>query len=254
MHQPLATTAARSSAREEKLRQLRGLIAAGAIESKADRSESSFDGLIGEVAPGRLVDLLAPSRGCGEAVVALWIAMRACQQRGQLVVVDQMGAFYPPAAVAWGVDAARLLVVKPPSTREAISVTEAALRSPAVSAVWATLGRISVRPFRRLLLAAETGNAFGVFVRPGYCEVDPSWADVQMVLSGIPSPGLTDEPFLVRVCRRRNRHGPAGGSAVLSIDWRTGKINDVTNDHGKRTGNSHPLPVATGLADSANKT
>lgn len=237
-----------------KLEGLRGLVGRGVSPAPANdsaRSAEGFDRLLGDVGPRRLVDLLRGAPGCGAALVAFWLAARACRQRGELVVVDPEGVLHPPTAIAWGIDGGRLLWVRPESLRDALAVSEIALRSPAAGGVVAFLGRIDGRAFRRLLLAAEGGEALGVLVRSAEREADPSWADVQLRLDPIPSPERPDAPFLVRVTRRRNRHGPAGGGAILSIDWRTGRIEDVTNRDAGRTSNSNPLAVAPRLAGAA---
>ncbi len=210
---------------------------------------SPFQSLFGGVRPKRLVDLLECRPGSGASVVGLWLAAQAAQRHGELVVIDPEGAFYPPAAIVWGVDAKRLLLVRPTSQRHALAATEIALRSPAVSAVWASLGKIDGRAYRRLLLAAEAGIAFGTLVRHGRHEIDPSWADAQFCLEPIAAPGDPDAPLLVRATLRRNRHGPAGGVATLSLNWRTGDIHDVTHPDAPSVPN--PLSVAPRLARAA---
>jgi hypothetical protein len=218
-------------------------------ETGQKRTGSTFDDLLGGVEPRRMVDLLASARGCGASLIGLWLAARACQLRGELVVIDSTEEFYPPAAFAWGVESRRLLWVRPTSAMHALAATEIALRSPAVGAVWASLERIDGRAFRRLLLAAESANAFGVLVRSARHEADPSWADVQLRIDPIAAPDESGEPFGVRATRRRNRHGPAGGEATLTLDWRTGSIEDVTHRNANDTPN--PLSVAAGLAGTA---
>jgi hypothetical protein len=240
-----ASTEPHLSPDDPRLKRLRGLIGdkpASPADDESPNAPTAFDELLGGVAPRRLVDLLAGAPGCGASLVGLWLASRACRQRGELVVIDGPGAFYPPTAIAWGVEARRLLWVRPTSPKDALAATEIALRSTAVGAVWASLDRIDGRAFRRLLLAAEAGAAFGVLVRPARHEPDPSWADVQLRLDPIPTPGDPDAPFSLRVTLRRNRHGPARGEATLTLDWRTGDINDSTRC------DAHNLPNALSVA------
>jgi hypothetical protein len=207
---------------------------------------SAWGELVGEVGPRRLVDCLSGSAGSGAGLVGLSLCRQACQRRGELVVVDSQGTFYPPAAIAWGVDARRLLIVRPTSPGDALAAVEQSLRSPAVGAVWASLGRIGGKEFRRLLLAAEAGEALGVLVRSARHEPDPSWGDVQLrfdPLAAAPvAPGVIDDsPMLVRAKRTRNRHGPAGGEATLAIDWRTGRIGERAGG-AKHDGHDHHDP------------
>jgi hypothetical protein len=238
-----------SLATADTLTQLRKLIASDGVHF-AKASNNAFELTSAELtAPKTLVDILGEAPGSGAMQLGLWLANKALRARSELVVIDPVGEFYAPAAIAWGVDAKRLLIVRPRSAREALACTEIALRSPAVGAVCASLGRIDDRAYRRLLLAAEAGNALGVFVRSIRYEADPSWADVQLRADPVPSPGEHNAAFAVRVTRRRNRHGPAGGTGEVSMDWRTGDICNVT--HSDANAITNALPMAAGLARAA---
>jgi hypothetical protein len=232
----------------QRLRQIRKLLGQDSpgrgggslrVASAGRALTSPWGELVGPVAPRRLIDCLAGSGGSGAGLVGLSLCRQACERRGELVVVDLQASFYPPAAIAWGVDARRLLVVRPTSPGDALAAVEQSLRSPAVGAVWASLGRLGGKEFRRLLLAAEAGEALGVLVRSARHEADPSWGDVQLRFDPLPAEppeaGAIDEcanepPFAVRVTRTRNRQGPAGGEATLTIDWRTGRIGERINE------------------------
>lgn len=206
-----------------------------------EETATSWQRLTGEVGPRRLIDCLASTTGSGCGLIALDLCIQACRERGELVVIDSAGSFFPPAAVAWGVDAERLLLVRPSSHTDAIAATEVALRSPAVGAVVAWLGPIDRKDFRRLLLATEAEQAFGVLVRSARLESQSSWGDVQLRFDPIAgrreraAASISDaSPFLVRVTQTRNRHGPAGGSVILSIDWHRGVIQPLADDsHGE---------------------
>src|SRR5262245_12070603 len=69
---------------------------------------------------GMLVEWLAESTGSGAATLSLLAAREASRQGGVLVVVDPEQTFYPPAAAAWGIDLARLIVVHPRTARDAL--------------------------------------------------------------------------------------------------------------------------------------
>ncbi len=233
--EPVPTAAIPASeARLEKLNRLRGMLGSAATtpDQKSETQPASLSNLIGgEPRPRRLLDLLADDIGSGAGLVALWLCVRACKQRGELVVIDTSGGFFPTAAIGWGVHAERLLVVAPERPVDALAVAEQALRSPAVGAVWAGLDRIDGRAFRRLLLATEAGEAFGALVRPACHEADPSWAHVQLRIDPTPCLAGGDSSLALRATQTRNRHGPAGGEATLAIDWRSGQITDTTPPH-----------------------
>lgn len=235
--------------RSRKLRELKELLSIQLSERQSSKATLAFSWtrLFGEIGPGRLVDCLS-TRGAGAGLIALTLCKQACSNAGELVVVDPTATFHPPAAVAWGVDAERLLVVTPPTDRESLVAVETALRSPAVSAVWASLSEIEDRAFRRLLLASEAGRAFGVLVRPTRCELQPSLADVQLRFTSVSDVGDPDAPMLVRITQVRNRHGPAGGEAVLAIDWKTGQIVESAFAHDEQPATKNPLRLAAELA------
>ena len=69
---------------------------------------------------GMLVEWLAELPGCGAATLGLLAAREACRAGGVLVVLDRAQTFYPPAAVGWGIDPARLIVVRPRTARDEI--------------------------------------------------------------------------------------------------------------------------------------
>lgn len=217
-----------------RLRQMlsKSLPAPAAI-SQADTA--SLTGLIGgEPGPRQLIDFLAGARGSGAGLIALALCIGACRRRGELVVIDAGGGFFPSVAIAWGAEARRLLVVNPTRPIDALAAAEQALRSPAVGAVWVCFdrgeGRINGRAFRRLLLAAEAGEAFGAIVRSAHYQAEPSWAHRQLRIDPTPGDG-PQGPFSVRATLTRNRHGPAGGQATLAMDWSTGRLNDTTSPH-----------------------
>lgn len=206
--------------------------------------------LVGGVGPARLVDCLTVA-GCGGGLVALHFCKQACLKSGELVVVDPGGTFFPPAAVAWGIDAKRLLVVNPASGADALALVETSLRSPAVGAVWASLGAIDDRTFRRLLLATEAGRAFGALVRPARHEPHPSWGDVQLRFAAGHAARADDPLFRVRVTQTRNRHGPAGEEAQLAIDWKNGVIEELLPEDHAQQPPQNALHPAAGLARAA---
>jgi hypothetical protein len=173
-----------------------------------------------------------------------------------MVVVDVAGTFYPPAAVAWGIDLGRLLVVRPRSARDALWATVQSLRSPAVAAVWAALDRIDDRAFRRLQLAAQSARAIGLLSRPASARGQPTWADARL---GVENCGLriadcglpirNSIPLnacrLLRIHLLRCRHGRAGGVVGVEIDDAAHVVREVRVSH-----DAHPVPVVAELADS----
>jgi hypothetical protein len=197
---------------------------------------------------GMLVEWLAELPGCGAATLGLLAAREACRAGGMLVVLDRAQAFYPPAAVGWGVDPARLIVVRPRTARDEIWVAVQSLRSPVVAAVWTMIDRLDSRNFRRLQLAAEAGRTLGVLVRGTSARGQPSWADVRLGVGTRQGDwetrrqGVEDgrrvslsPPLLVSLSGRRSvqvsvlhmRGGRAGGSVRIEIDEAAHDVREV---------------------------
>ncbi len=136
---------------------------------------------------GSLVEWLSNGDGTGVGTLAL-LAARAASDAGRLVVVmDRRGDFCPPAAVRLGIDVERLVVVQPQSAADHDWAMDQVLRSPAVAAALAWPEKLDPKTFRRWQLAAEQGGALGLLLRPASARVEPSWADVRLLVESISS-------------------------------------------------------------------
>ena len=118
------------------------------------------------------------------SMIALSAHFRAGENRfeasGPLVVVDREGVFYPPAAVALGVPADRIILVRPRNHADHVWAIDQALRCESVAAVWSAVGsRLDDRDARRFQLSAESGETPGFFVRPATVRGRPTFADVR---------------------------------------------------------------------------
>jgi hypothetical protein len=183
--------------------------------------------LAGGVRPGMMVDWVATTRGSAAGLLSLLAAARIAEIRERLlVVVDRTGQFYPPAAMAWGVDNRRLLVVRPQSDVDHLWALAQVLRSPAVAVVWATLGKIDSRSFRGLQLAAEETGTPAMYVRPAAVLGEPTWSHAQLVVTPQAAPSDTPRHGCqwVRLATRRLRGARASGDVVLKIDSQGGVV------------------------------
>ena len=196
----------------------------------------------GGLARGTLVEWLAEQPGSGAGMLALLAARQASREGRALVVLDRFRRFYPPAAAAWGIDFANLLVVRPSSEKEALWALDQVLRSPSVGAVWAPLEDIDIREFRRLQLAAESGGTLGLLLRPASFRDKPSWAELQLLVR--PQAGSGGWRLSVEITRARS--GTSGQSVDLEMNDQTGIAQPVIKSH-----DSHPLYPSTKLARPA---
>jgi protein ImuA len=223
---------------------------------------------LGGMRRGTLVEYLTGCSGSGAGTLALAAARAACGAGRALVVLDQRspghsggagyeaGHFYPPAAAAWGIDLSRLLVLRPANEADALWALDQALRCSGVGAVWARWKEFDARDFRRFQLAAEEGGTVGLFIRPASRRGHPTWAEVQWLVTTVPSaPGARQKQRLstfdfrpstwrLRVELVRSRGAAGGQSVLLALDAATG-IWDLA----PHATDSLPLPAE--LADPA---
>ena len=173
---------------------------------------------------GTLVEWLANSSGSGAGTLALLVARQAALEGGAVVVVDRNGWFYPLAAAALGMDLERIIVVRSGSARDEIWALDQSLRCPGVAAVWSSLGdQIDQRDFRRLQLAAETGNSLGLLLRPATVRGKPTWSDVQLLVE--PRPATSDHArcLHIQLTRCRGRLQPR-----TELDLELGDNGEIT--------------------------
>jgi hypothetical protein len=251
--------------RGDLLRQLRGQLGRSVAMAATEKTptfstgSAAIDRLLpgGGLRHGMLVEWLAELPGCGAATLGLVAAREACRAGGMLVVVDRAEAFYPPAAVGWGVDPGRLIVVRPRTMRDEMWAAVQSLRSPVVAAVWTMIDRVDSRNFRRLQLAAEAGRTLGVLVRGASARGQPSWADVRLCASREQGAGSKEKRVaprsplsapcrLVQVSLLRSHGGRSGGSVLVEIDEAAHDVREIVTYH-----DTHSLPVVAELADPA---
>jgi hypothetical protein len=200
---------------------------------------------------------------CSSFIVTLSLlsAREACREGGELVVLDRRQTFYPPAAAAWGIDLARLIVLRPRTVHDELWAAVESLRSPAVAAVWGTIDRLNSRMFRSLQLAAQAGRTLGVLLRPGWARGQPSWADVRLgveksrvksqelrarILALDSRPSALDSLRRVQVRVLRLRGGRAGGLARLEIDDVARTVQEVEKGYRLSAIGSRPNLLADG--------
>jgi hypothetical protein len=225
------------------IEELRGKIGRGQTSSSAEDTFSTGVAALDQLLAanplryGMLTEWLSGLAHGGTATLSLLCARQACRQGGALVVIDRRQVFYPPAAAAWGIDLERLILVRPRSTRDELWAAVQSLRSSAVAAVWASIDRLDPRAFRQLQLAAQAGRTLGLLLRPSHACGQPSWADVQLMvspLSVVPGPlwegdgqRTTDNGRYLQARLLRTRFGRPGGSVVLEIDDAAHTIQEV---------------------------
>jgi protein ImuA len=135
---------------------------------------------------GTLSEWIATEPGSGAVSLAMRVASRV-QRGGTLILVDQPRQFYAPAIQSLGVCLAETILVRPATQGDELWVLEQSLRCPGVSVVLCQLDRLTTQQFRRLQLAAGSGTAIGMLIRPAVAQRQSSWADVRLQVSPRPS-------------------------------------------------------------------
>lgn len=136
---------------------------------------------------GAVVELVSAGSGAGALSLACWIGGRLQKhQRGSLVIVDAQHEFYPPGAVALGVQLEQTIIVRARTQREVLWSVEQSLRCPGVAAVVCRLQHTDERVGRRLMLAAEVGKSVGVFLQPQTAQ-PVSFASMRFHVEAVPT-------------------------------------------------------------------
>jgi protein ImuA len=182
---------------------------------------------------GTLVEWLSSGPGSGATTLAFRAAVRARSplvDDGAVVVLDSSGEFYPPAAIAQGIEPSRLIVVHPGNRADHTWAVDQALRCPAVAATVAWPERTHLAPrdvlgsrradhnghthtFRRWQLAAEQGSGLGLLIRPASARGEPSWADVRLLVEP-----LFGDSRRMRVVLLHCRNGRGEQTVEVEID------------------------------------
>jgi cell division inhibitor SulA len=144
---------------------------AGEVLSRTLGIPSGFAAL-DEVLPGggwpqkALTEILFPRHGVGELSLLLPALARLSQGGRWIAFVAPPYLPYAPALARAGVDLSRLLLIHPKSTQDGLWAVEQTLRAGTCAAVLTWLTTVEHKHLRRLQLAAEAGQAWGVVFRP----------------------------------------------------------------------------------------
>ncbi len=192
-------------------------------------------------ASSSIIELLDSHAGSGAQTLAALFARARCCGNGTLVVLDRERQLYPPAILAWGFAPQQLLIIHPVNEADELWAAVQALRSRSVAAVWLRRDHLKSHDFRRLCLAAETGDTLGLLLRPTQVRGQPTWADVQLVVQ--PQPSQRGRALQIEVTRCR------GGSpgAVVEVD-----LDDTAGFAvGAKPDEAICLPAISSMVDSA---
>ena len=147
---------------------------------------------------GTLSEWIAARPGGGAASLVMRVARQA-QREGPLIIVDRLRQFYAPALAATGTRLNNVILVRPESRVHELWALEQSLKCPGIGAVLSQIDFLKPQEFRRLQLAAESGPAIGLLLRPATAQSLSGWADIRLLISPRAAPRGT---FFRRVAVR----------------------------------------------------
>jgi protein ImuA len=129
----------------------------------------------GGLALGALHELCgAPEHAAAAGFAAALLGRLAVD--GHVVWIGPRDDLYGPGLLEFGLDPARLIVVRTRARDARLWALEEALRSPGLAAALAEVDRLSLTQSRRLQLAAEAKGVIGFLIRPPAAGQVPSAA------------------------------------------------------------------------------
>ena len=132
---------------------------------------------------GALTEILLDHVGLGECSLVFPALGKMCEEGRWSLLVAPPHRLHGPAWAAWGIDLARLAVVSPLRSRDALWATEQALSSGALGTVLCWAKAIDARQTRRLQVAVAGSNSLAFLFRPLQASAESSAASLRLVLA-----------------------------------------------------------------------
>jgi len=129
---------------------------------------------------GALTEFLTPGEGVGALSLVMPALARLSQEKRWIAWVAPPYIPYAPALAMAGVDLSHVLMIRPRAASDGLWAVEQTLRSGTCAAVlaWPVAG--DDRMLRRLQLAAEAGQSWGLLFRPGRMAIQSSPAALRL--------------------------------------------------------------------------
>jgi protein ImuA len=167
----------------------------------------------GGLARGKMHEVLWQDPGAS-AVTFAAVLLRAAAGEGTIAWFDAERRVYPPGLLRHGIDPRRLLFLRVREPKEILYALAECLACDQVAAVVATPPPLSTLDARKLQLAAEHGNALGLFLRP-FGSSKPMYAPATQWVVGVAPGGLHGRRMTIE--RVHGRGGRVLARAVLEV-------------------------------------
>lgn len=180
----------------------------------------------GGLARAALHEVLAIAPGSGAGFCAMLLA----RSGGTVfwIAAGQAGPLaWPQGLAAFGLDPARLVLVRAERWAEALWAMEEVLRCTAVTGALlmpgaGLAGALDLTATRRLQLAAETGGALGLLLRPAAAQAAPTAAVTRWRIGSLGAEGLEAPHWQLELLRARG--GRPGGPWAVRWQAATGQL------------------------------
>ncbi len=159
-----------------------------------------------------LTEILTEHEGIGELRLLLPALAEVTRQKRWVAFVAPPYIPYAPALAHADLDLSRVLLIHPSAQQDRLWALEQALRAGTCGAVLAWPAHADFNTLRRLQLAAEAGNAWGILFRPAETAQVSSPAALRLKLDPLSASGRT---LAVQVIKSRN--GASSRRVVLSL-------------------------------------
>ena len=171
-----------------------------------------------------LHEVLGNGTGNGAAAAGFCVALaaRLAGGTGSVLWCRRGHDLYGPGLALFGLDPGRLIVARGRSARDVLWAMEEGLRSGAPAAVLGETRGLAPTARRRLQLAAESGGATGLLLRPGDGKTPPGTALTRWRIAA--APGTAAGPrWRVELERCRG-----GRPAAWLVEWRNEETGGFT--------------------------
>lgn len=194
--------------------------------SVSETIPSGFAGYLTQMAGAALHEICPATPSAEPAALGFclglavgWAGAAGVIWAGEEGLFAEEGAPYPPGLAQFGLDPAKLIVIRAGKRDEALWAAEQGLAAPGAVVICALSGRgkqLDLKATRRLLLFAERNRARCLLLRPP-AETSAAWT--RWRVSPAPSAAAPRElgPPAFRIELSRNRAGPSGGA--FTVEW-----------------------------------
>ncbi|HWA00189.1 MAG TPA: hypothetical protein VG841_07715 [Caulobacterales bacterium] len=178
-------------------------------------------------------------------LAALWGGPAGLIWASEEAAVAEVGAPYSAGLAQFGLDPARVLVVRARRREEALWAAEQSLSIPGAVVLCGLGGRgkpLDLKATRRLLLAGERHGSRCLLLKP---EDGPTAAWTRWRVEASPSRGLSRElgAPAFRATLTRNRAGSAGQSFLLEWNAHERAFSDMGRDLAAASGDGSADPI-----------